>query len=1116
VLYLEYQKRSFFPIIKQEKPLSGIIKTNFMDMNLNYPESLPISLEKERIVCAVRENRVLVIAGDTGSGKTTQLPKMCLEAGRGREKMIGCTQPRRIAAVSMAQRVAEELKRPDLVGYAVRFRDRTRESTRIKFMTDGLLLAESGRDRNMLRYDTIILDEAHERSLNIDFLLGYLKQLLQKRRNLKLIISSATIDTEKFSAYFDNAPIIRVSGRTFPITLQYSDEFSRPEQENYVDQACGVVHSLCLQPGGDILVFMPTERDILDVVSALANLVDAGRHLILPLFGRLQAADQRKIFQPSKKRKIIVSTNVAETSITVPGIRYVVDTGLARIPKYNIRAKTTSLRVTRISKAAAKQRSGRCGRTGPGTCIRLYSEDDYLNREEFTRPEIQRSNLAEVILQMIALDLGNPRTFPFLDPPAPRAVNDGFRTLRELGAIDSRDQLTARGRIMARLPLDPCIARIILEGAAQGALREITVICAALSIQDPRTRPVDKEKLASEAQQQFIDKRSDFLTLLNIWNCWQKYSGGKFSNARLRKFCTIYYLSWQRMREWFDIHEQITRLLSKLKNFTPNEQPASYAAIHQALTSGFLRNIGRKKEKNIYTVSGGREVTIFPGSCLYNIKNAQWIVAADFVETSRLFARTTAIIDERLLEKLGKKLCKYSYSEPYWAKKPGQVQALERVSLFGLPVVAGRRVNYGRLTAKKAHEAREIFIHQALIAGNLGGQYPFLQHNLAMVEKFTTMEERIRRRNVLADDQVLYEFYAKRIEEVYDRFTLNRLLKKHKNDDFLRMREQDICREMPDSDELYRYPGTLHAGGFELPLEYNFKPGTSKDGVTITLTPHQLSQMSPTTFEWIVPGLLDEKILHLLKRLPKKFRRRLVPLPDAVDRLMDRLDLYNGSLYQALEKALVREFQLSISRSDWQTDALPRHLLMRYQLVDDRGKPIRSSRSFSELLACLQEVEAQNAGYSDRKSQNNLQLPEKKGITTWDFQDLPAKISKKTKTGESRLYFPALSINDRGLIDLGYIDDEQQARQQNRLGLHALYCLQFPGSRKQIVKECKACLVTHSASWLSLGMTGSARQLRKALVQFVMDGLFDTYEGLIPYQSRFNEIIATLQKEGIS
>ncbi len=1083
-------------------------------MNLNYPTNLPITAEKDRIIAAIRENQILIIAGDTGSGKTTQLPKMCLDAGRGREQIIGCTQPRRLAAVSMAERVSDELKRPDLVGSTVRFQDRTQESTRIKFMTDGILLAETRRDRLLKRYDTIIIDEAHERSLNIDFLLGYLKQLLPKRPELKLIIASATIDTEKFSSHFGNARIFQVSGRTFPITVEFQEE-SNGGEINHADQACEAVQTLCLQPGGDILVFMPTERDILDTLSALQHALDPDRHLILPLFGRLQAGDQRKIFRTYTKRKIIVATNVAETSITVPGIRFVVDTGLARIPEYNVRARTSSLLVARISKASCDQRAGRCGRTGPGTCLRLYSEEDYLGRPEFTRPEIQRSNLAEVILQMISLGLGDPRRFPFLDPPSPRAISDGFRQLHELGAIDARDRLTERGRIMARLPLDPRIARIIIEGANQNSLRETIIICAALSIQDPRMRPAEKEKLADQAQAQFIDKQSDFLSLLNIWNSWQEFSKGTFSSSKLRKFCTTHYLSWQRMREWFDIHEQINRLLKPIKGFVSNSEPASYAAIHMALASGFLRNIGRKKEKNLYTVSGGREVTIFPGSCLYNKKNVAWIIAADFIETSRLFARTTALIDEQWLEVLGKELCRYNYSDPHWSKKSGQVQALERVSLFGLPIVAGRKVNYGRINEKTAKEAREIFIHQGLIEGELSGRYPFLQHNLALIQEISTMEERVRRRNILVDDQVLFAFYEQRIGSAYDKFTLNRLLKKKKSDNFLWMNEEDICKEMPQQDELYLYPKTLRAGEFDLPLHYHFKPGDEKDGVTVSLTPQQVSSLSPAPFEWLVPGLLDEKILYLCKRLPKKLRRRMVPLPDAVDRIMDRLDLYSGSLYPALEKALLREFQLIVNRNDWQTDTLPRHLLMRYQLRGENSKILSTSRSFTEILTALPDFMVGGSGQQLRQDKKKVSLPTRTGLTTWNFKDLPARISVSTGTGADKLYFPALSVTDQGLVDVNYIDDEQQARSKNRQGMEFLYCLQFPGCRKQIRKECKTALGSHSASWLSLGMKGTALELREALFRFIMDGLFHTGDGLIPDQSDFKSIIAKLEQQGI-
>ena len=679
---------------------------------------------------------------------------------------------------------------------------------------------------------------------------------------------------------------------------------------------------------------------------------------------------------------------------------------------------------------------------------------------------------------------------------------------------------------MSRLPLDPCIARIIVEGAEQGALGEITIICAALSIQDPRTRPAEKEKLADQAQQQFIDNRSDFLTLLNIWNSWQEFSNNKFSSSKLRKFCKTHYLSWQRMREWFDVHEQITRLLNPIEGFNLKNESVSYAAIHQALASGFLRNIGQKKEKNIYTVSGGREVTIFPGSCLYNKKNAGWIMAADFIETSRLFARTTAIIDEKWLEKLGGELCKYNHSDPHWSKKTGQVQALERVSLFGLPIVAGRRVNYGRISEKTAREAQEIFIHQALIGKELGGSHPFLQHNHAVIEHIAAMEERIRRRNILVDDQVLYAFYKERIGSCYDRFTLNRLLKSRKNDKFLWMDEEDICKEMPEQNELYQYPKVLRVGGVELPLQYNFKPGSEEDGVTVLLTPLQLSSLSPAPFEWLVPGLLDDKILHLLKRLPKKLRRRLVPIPDAVDRIIDRLDLYKGSLYQALEKALLREFQLPVTRKDWQTETLPRHLLMRYQLQDENKKILCTSRNFTEILASIAEqTESLKQHHISGKKKNKrtpgpgsktgYDLPLKKGLTTWDFADTPNRISASTKSGRTCLYFPSLSVTDQNQVDLHYIEDGDKARQNTRKGMNFLYSLQFPGCRKQIVKECKAVLATHSASWLSLGMSGTALELREALVQFIMDGLFQTSDGLLPEQSRFNEIIKQLTQQGL-
>ena len=1103
-------------------------------MNLKIPPELPINVKKDIILKTIQENQIVIVAGDTGSGKTTQLPKICLEAGPGNKKMIACTQPRRLAAIAMARRVAEEIQAPELVASAVRFNDRTIATTRIRFMTDGLLLAEIRSDRMLLRYNTIILDEAHERSLNIDFLIGCLKQLLPRRPDLKLIISSATIDTEKFSRHFGNAPIITVSGRMFPVDIEFFDDNEDNDQENMVELACSQVLQLCEKPGGDILVFMATERDIMDSIATLRDQLDLKRHLILPLFSRLQGSEQRKIFQSVKQRKIIVSTNIAETSITVPGIHFVIDSGQARIPIYNVRSRTTSLQVRRIAKASCAQRAGRAGRTAPGTCIRLYSEEDFLSRPEFTRPEIQRSNLAEVILQMISLGLGDPRQFPFLDPPTPRSVNEGFRILKELGAIaDIKDnKLTENGKIMARLPLDPAISRILIEGAERNCLREISIISAALSIQDPRMRPTNKEQQAKEAQKEFVDPRSDFMTLLNIWNRFFEISDGKKTASALGKFSKRHFLSWQRMREWFDIHEQISRQLktSNLKPSQPDKKPAGYEPVHRALCSGFLRNIGnkKKKEKNSYIISGGREVVIFPGSCLHNQKDGngssrQWIIAADFVETSRLFARTVALIDESWLEELGGSLCRYNYTGCHWSKKSGQVQAMERVTLFGLPIVAGRRINYGRVSHKAREEAREIFIHQALVNGELGGNYSFLNHNLELVKETEEMEDRLRRRNLRISDHALYEFYNQRTGLSYDRFTLNRFLKKKKSDKLLFMQVEDIGGDESIQDELYRFPKTIRAGSLELKLSYVFQPGREDDGVTVHLPKQQVENISPALFEWLVPGLLDEKILYLLKKLPKKIRRNLVPIPDAVERVMDRMNIYKDSLYPALERAIRQEYQLEINRADWQVSTLPPHLLMRYQLIESHGRITMTCRSFSVILSFSRKNTPDITGsnitaHKNSQKESNLKtadiLPEKTDITTWDFDKID--ISAPVSDSAGNLFFPALITNQNLTgIDFCYLENRQKARQLTRTGLQTLYCLQFPGCRKKINNLCKTALTNYSASWLSLGVNITAAELNRGLTDFVFNELFKCKNGMIPDKKAFTQTISTLKKEGI-
>lgn len=1078
-------------------------------MHISYPANLPIAEHRESIRNALAEHQVIVIAGDTGSGKTTQLPKICLEAGLGKRGMIGCTQPRRIAAISVAERVAEELRAPEIVGYKIRFQDRTRESTLIKFMTDGVLLAETRGDRLLRQYEALIIDEAHERSLNIDFLLGYVKQLLKKRPQLKLIISSATIDTEKFSHHFNTAPIISVSGRLYPITTIYAPQATEEASEStgYVEQAVKVVQDLATDPfGGDILVFMPTERDIFDTINGLGDYVHEN-NLILPLFGRLQAADQRRIFKPAPQRKIIIATNVAETSITVPGIRFVVDTGLARISRYNPRTGTTSLRISKVSQASCNQRQGRCGRTGPGTCIRLYAEEDFLSRDAFTLPEIQRSNLAEVILQMVSLQLGPPDQYPFVDPPHPRTIRLGFQALIELGALDRNHRLTKEGRLMASLPLDPCISRIIIEGGKQNALREITVIAAALTIQDPRVRPLDKEQQADQAHREFMDNRSDFLTLYALWSALFQ-DKTRVSWSTLSKFCKQHYLSWQRMREWIDVHDQLTRLLKNRTDFGLNDEPAGYEAVHMALTSGFLRNVCRKKEKNIYQAAANKELQIFPGSALYK-HGGEFIVAAAFVETSQLFARTAATIKAEWLEQLGGELCKRSWTTPRWEKKSGRVIADEHVSLFGLPIISGRKINYGRINKHTRQEARTIFIREALVQNRLGRGYPFLQANLDLLAHYREVEDRLRRRTIVADDEHLFLFYDRNLGNVYDRFTLHRYLRKKKSDTHLRMTPEDVCTSAPDDNELYLYPPTLTAGEHTLQLNYTFTPGDERDGVTVSLPLQLVDSLQPTLFEWLVPGLLPEKILHLLKRLPKRLRKPLVPLPDAVDRIMDALDLYKGSLYQSIEQVLRRTYQVSVHRTDWQADTLPPFLRMRFALLDEQGTPCFHSRSLQQVHQYLSRSPTVAQASSTRK------LPTIDPFTPNDFDRVQSSLQvKDSQRGIVQIYCPCLSMKE-GAFSLTYTLERSTRIDSNRIALAALFASQFPGEEKQLRRECKAAVTMHSASWLSLGGKKTAGQLKEELFNYLIQTLFPIDGEHFPSTDAFFDQVNQVKEKGL-
>jgi ATP-dependent helicase HrpA len=1086
-------------------------------MKISYPDNLPIIDHKEAIIDAIIQNQVVVIAGDTGSGKTTQIPKMCLEALPENELLIGCTQPRRIAASTVATRVAEELGASgDIVGYKIRFHDYTTPATKIKFMTDGVLLAETKNNRLLSQYGVIIVDEAHERSLNIDFLLGYLKQLLQRRKDLKIIITSATIDTEAFSRHFNNAPIITVSGRTFPVTLRYNppEEDLSGEKEGELEHCVQIVCDLYNdEPRGDILVFLPTERDIRDCCQLLEGRISQA--VILPIFGRLPAGDQRRIFQNFNQVKIVVATNVAETSVTVPGIRYVVDSGLARISYYNVRAKTTSLPVTRISKASCDQRKGRCGRVAPGLCIRLFSEEDYDDRPEYTLPELKRSNLAEVILQMISLGLGDPEKFPFLEPPYKNAIKEGYRMLRELGAIDDKMRLTQKGLIMADLPIDPCIARIIVEAKENNCLREVKIISAALAIQDPRIRPAEHEKEADTAHQVFNHPHSDFMVLLNIWNQFHDDESGPKSWSKLKKYCKTHFLSFQRMREWFDLHTQLGRIIDKREGFSDNTSDASYEQIHKSFLAGFLRNLAIKKQGRLYQGTHNKELMIFPGSHQFT-KGGQWLVAASFIETNRLYALTVATIESDWIEAIAGQLCKYSWSSPHWQKKTGQVIADEKVSLFGLIIASGRKVNFGKRNKKNRAPARDIFIQSALVSGELNGSYRFLDHNQALISKWQDAEEKLRVRNIVADELTLYAFYAERIPaDVYDQTTLNRYLKKKRNTNFLLMQDDDVLKRKPEEKELIDFPLSFSVGSLQLRLEYHFEPGSEKDGVTFRLPFEFAATLSPDIFEWLVPGLLHEKLTFLLKALPKSIRKNLVPISDTVNMLLDDMTPGSGSLYSALESSILKHFKLLIRRSDW-SDNLPLHLQPRFLLFDNAGKELCTGRNLRELLSSHSTGQAPvHQRTMNVAEQDLMKRWDKTTHTTWDFAGLPDTIPIYTPQGEVAgfLYPVLIAQPENSCVQIAFKRDKLIAEKLTRKGTLFLYALQFSQQYKALKKFCATSLSGPSSVWLmDIGKT--RQEVVDKLLDFILLSIFGPIPGKIIVEETFYTTVKKIEEQG--
>jgi ATP-dependent helicase HrpA len=1013
---------------------------------IRYPQELPVSQRREEIARAIEAHQVVVIAGETGSGKTTQLPKICLELGRGRKGLIGHTQPRRLAARTVAQRIAQELggELGGLVGYQVRFTDRVSDDTAIKLMTDGILLAEMQRDRLLRRYDTIIIDEAHERSLNIDFLLGYLKRLLPKRPDLKLIITSATIDLESFSRHFDDAPVIEVTGRTFPVETHYLD--ATAEEEDGVSRISSLVQDIDAgQFGerGDVLVFLPGERDIRELARQLREDTQLD---ILPLYARLSASEQNRVFDLSQRRglRVVLATNVAETSLTVPGIRFVIDPGEARISRYSYRTKVQRLPIEPISQASANQRQGRCGRIEAGVCLRLYSEEEFQRRPEFTDPEILRTNLASVVLQMLVLGLGEVDQFPFINPPDARMVRDGYKLLEELGAVTPAGKLTAVGRSLARLPVDPRLGRMVLSAAQGNCLTEILVIASALAIQDPRERPADKRAQSDQSHARFKHEKSDFMAWLNLWSYYETQRQ-ELSQNQLRKLCKREYLSFMRLREWRDIHSQLTIACRQQKLRASAELPEqeNYAGVHRALLAGLLGNIAQHQEDRDYLGARNRKMQIFPGSALAR-KRPKWIVAAEIVETSRVFARTVGTIDPAWAEEVNPALLKHHYYQPRWQSRSGRVVAYERLALYGLTIADKRTVHYGPIAPEAS---RELLIREGLVAGNYRQHPAFLKHNQRLVRELEELESRTRRRDILVEEEVLFEFYNERLPA--DCYTAGRLqswLKKNPEaDNSLRLQREMLLARDPGADLVDQFPDRLHWQDVEFRLSYQFEPGKEADGVSVTVPVALLNRVPRFLFDWLVPGLLREKCIALVKALPKEKRKKLVPVPDYVDRALAVLQADDTDLTLALSGILGKLGGLQLGATDWDVSKLDAFYRMNVRVVDAQGRLLEQSRDLPMLIEKYRSDTRQSLSADKRDS------PAREGITRWDFPELPREWRFR-QAGLEILSYPALVDRDDS-VAIELCDYPEVARQQHRKGVLRLLRLHSAQTVKYLRKQ---------------------------------------------------------------
>ncbi|WP_199283273.1 ATP-dependent RNA helicase HrpA [Gilliamella sp. W8129] len=1079
------------------------IRLQSLPNHIDFPSNLPVVEKKQAIYEAIKHHQVVIIAGETGSGKTTQIPKICLELGLGVKGYIGHTQPRRLAARSVANRIAEELKTEigQLVGYKVRFSDHVSDSTLVKLMTDGILLAEIQQDKLLLQYDTIIIDEAHERSLNIDFILGYLKQLLPKRPDLKVIITSATIDVERFSNHFDHAPIIEVSGRTYPVEVRYRpvifSEDSESDKNNDFQPIIDAIDELSSESAGDILIFLTGEREIRDLADTLRKL-ELKHTEILPLYARLSASEQNRIFQPHNGRRIVLATNVAETSLTVPGIKYVIDPGLARISRYSYRTKVQRLPIEPISQASANQRKGRCGRTSDGICIRLYDEQDFLSRPEFTEPEILRTNLASVILQMTSLGLGDIAAFPFVESPDSRYIRDGIRLLEELGAIYTKHHhyhLTDIGRILSQLPIDPRLARMLVEARQLGCIKEVMIITAALSIQDPRERPFDKQQASDEKHRRFADKESDFISFINLWN-YIASQQAELSGNQFRRLCQKEYLNYLRIREWQDVYTQIRQTVKQLA-FPINSQLADYRSLHIALLSGLLSHVGMKEiEKHEYIGARNIKFAIFPNSAIFK-NQPKWCIASELVETSRLWGRTAAKIEAEWIEPIAKHLVKYSYSEPRWSKKQGTTIANEKVTLYGLPIVASRTVNYSKIDPILS---RSLFIRHALVEGDWQTNHSFYKQNQKLINEVEDLEHKSRRQDILIDDDDLYNFYDQRIDKSVisaKHFDTWWKTKQKVDPEFLNVEKNMLIKPSAQPVKVNDYPDFWYQDNLKLPLSYQFDLGNERDGVTITIPLNILNQIKNSGFDWQVPGFRYDLIISLIKSLPKSLRKSLVPAPNYAEAFLSRVNSTASPLLETLQNEFRKMTGTRIESTDWQLDQVPSYLKMNFSIVDHNREI-----AFGKDLVKLQEqlkTEVQQA-LSSLTQKKSIKI-EKNNITDWDFGSLPAIYEEKQKNYTIKAY-PAI-IDNQHSVSIKLVDSLEEQKRLSKLGIRRLLILNIPSPIKYLHEK----LPNKSKLGLYFNSFGTVLNLIDDCIACGVDHLIEKNNQIIDNQQQYQQLL---------